>query len=296
MPKLTQRQIARAVAGKRQYIQEDNVHMFSNHGQVKWIVVDQFADRFMYDAVLQSTGHDLALGNHQDPNVTYRIDRPRAHYHFRNVSNHACYMNIFVCTYRENLPFDSTDQTSQIKKFVINQLVTGWDDLMQAAQVTNAGTGTVVDYTQDEIYCSSTVKYLSPFHSKPFTQKFIVENQIGGRFEPGQDYHLDVSAKGHDWIYRAQTPAQSSTSVEGYRKKSKFILVSLHGVLGKGVDDDTKIGWMSTDIGVEITHKASVFKLNLSDDTLAVIDSHDAVPVSGFEGPQYIASMAQDDA
>jgi hypothetical protein len=297
MAKLSKRAVARALAPKRKFIREVTQNIASEEERKRYAILPLLMNRGWMNTVITEQGQDSTALGTNDLNKFWRIDRPSIHYIFRNLSEHDLFLEIYECVARNDMVDNATDNNQVL---VMNSLVAGWDHLLKDADVNFTGTGNIIEYTTGNDYCDSLMTWINPFKSDIFCQHFKVLKVEKGTLTPGQMASHYMRGRGFDYSpgqfdpsYAAAT-SQRDVAVTGIvGKVTKFLVIGLHGALGLGKDDQTNSGWMTSDIGIHITQKATVIPLDYLDQSIAVsvVEDNDLV---GYEGPTDEA-MADDD-
>lgn len=288
MAKLSKRAVARALAPKRRYIREVTQNIASAEERKRYVCLPLLMNRGWMNTVISAQGQgSTALGTN-DMNRFYRIDRPAIKYMFRNLSEHDLFLEIYECVARNDIPDQASDSNQDV---VMHSLIAGWDHLLADAQVTYSGTGSVVEFTAGNDYCDSLMTWLNPFKSDIFCQNFKVVKVERGTLTPGQMASHYMRTKGFDYspqafdIAYAAATSQVDTTVTGLvGNVTKFLIIGLHGAMGIGKTDQANSGWMTSDLGIHITQKATVVPLDYLDQSIAVTVSEDN-DATGYEGP-----------
>lgn len=301
-PRLTKQSILNLLAPKREWIKDYRGNeLASLQDRVHYEVISVGGCISCFKGVLADVGAGSeALGSSSDKQTHYKFTNYILRTHFRNVSNHDCFMEIFACVSRKDSYLDTADNSlTSTDDRAMHKLIDGWDYHTVATRVDRAGTGTEVVYTNGNPYCESYSNFLSPFMSKSFTSAYKVENVWRVKLAPGDDFFVKqripsfvYDSMKHDGGFGDTT---SQTQQEDVGGVTKFLLVKTRGVLGKGTADDTKTGFVTTDIAYEHLVKLKVQKMNRDKDLLALESTgRDDLTAVTLEGPTEVEMKNED--
>lgn len=301
-PRLTKQSILNLLSPKREWIRDyRGRELASLQDRVHYEVISVGGCISCYKGVLADVGAGSeALGDNTDKQTQYKFTNYILRTHFRNVSNHDCFMEIFACVSRRDSYLDTADNSlTSTDDRAMHKLIDGWDYKTAAARINRAGGGTEVVYTDGNTYCESYSNFLSPFMSKAFTQSYKVENVWRVKLAPGDDFFVKqripsfvYDSMKHDEGFGDTTSQTQQEDVGGI---TKFLLVKTRGVLGKGNLDDTKTGFVTTDIAYEHLVKLKVQKMNRDKDLLALeATGKDDLTGVTLEGPTEHEMQDQD--
>lgn len=276
--------LAKKRSGVRSYIDESRGNeLTSAQDTFEWRVIGSHGCYGTYNNILSASGQDGALGSASDLARDYHVYNLKVNYHFRNVSNHDCFMYVYECVIRSDYNIDSTTNTdTACATYAAEILNEGWEKLAASGEF--GASGTIASHAAGSTSISSNVKFLSPYKSKNFTEAFKIMKTSRIKLKPGDDYWYSLRVKAHDY--------QGSEWLRGDLERreavggtTKVMLIGLHGALGKANSSDSKTGWMTTDVAFEKITKAKVCQLTTNDDSLGVSYTADDLTALTLEGP-----------
>jgi len=275
-PRLTKNKIMKLLSPHREWLKDTRgQELASPQDMVYFKVISVGGCISCYKGVLDDEGAAAeTLGDTTSKQLQYRFTNYELRTHFRNVSNHDCFLEVYACVARVNSFRDSADNSvTDTDDRAMHKLVDGWDYKTADTRVNNAGTGTEVVYTAGGKDCTTYSSLLTPFQSKAFTQSYKIENVWSVKMKPGDDLFVKQNCPAFTYDSLKHDSGfndASQTQQEDVGKVTKFLLVKLRGCLGKGNADDTKTGYLSTDIAWESLVKIKLRKMNRDNDLMAL--------------------------
>lgn len=279
--------INKAINGVQRYIKEDRSQVLNSaQNGIEWGALSGGNCYPSLSAILSDSGQAGALGSTSDKNVDYYIHSQTRDFHFRNVSNHPAYFTVYEVMFKHDHNIDSATNTlTSCSDFLLGKLHNGWDIDAAAADFDVAGTGAIAQYTAGATTLNSENKLLGPYQSRPFMQSFKILRKSQLKMKPGDDYWYrmripNITYKASDWEVHGDLERK-----EAKRYFTRHLLYKLHGCLGKANNDDTEIGYMTTDIAMEILTRAKVLKMSVTDHQMAISNVLDDLTAQTLEGP-----------
>ena len=260
----------------------------SNANEIRWFCLHMIQSRDFMNTLLTQAGAEA--GFTISDNTTFRVAKAKIKYNFRNLALHPMNMEIYECMSRN----DNNQGTVSERAFVMNALVNGWDEQMQAAQVNVIGTGTVVEFTQGNVWCCSKAMCLNPYKSNTFCQQFKIVKRVRGNVESGQEFNYTLTAPdtNYDDHHLKEEYGEGITHFIG--GATKFLLIGIRGVLANSVADEDVIGWMTSHLGYSVREEGVVIKVDEYADNVA-FDFVSAHPTAtDYQGPTDEADVVDD--
>lgn len=218
--------------------------------------------------------------------------------HFRHLALHPIFMTIWEIRPRKSFSFQSG--TLYLTDAVLSEIHDGYNvdtgnySAAGAPQyVGNPFAAVPAGYTplsncgMGGYYMNSTSN-VSPSASKGFNSLFKITNKKTIKLMPGDDVHYTMKAKKfryNPFKDNQIAPATGVADNDVYKGLSRCILVRIHGALGHGIDDPTKVGYMAVDMAVEQFRKANACIMETGDANYVRQTVNDAPDTTGLEGP-----------
>lgn len=262
----------KALSGVRKYSFNDRSNCASAQtNKVMWKCITCNGDNRNFDTIISQAGQDSSIYSVSDrPAGLVRIMKQKVRLHFRNVSNQPAFMSVFIVRAVQRREHSAYYPEQDL----MNTLVGGWDNLMVAAQVNNSGTGTVVEYTAGGDECASYTTNLNVSDSKDFGQFYKVIRKETKKLKPADDWWFNFGVPHMDYngsvVNDNAALAAQGSKASTFAKVTTYCLIKLYGAIGKDTTDDSKIGYMSTDIAYEILSSARTYRLQEYDSTIAM--------------------------
>lgn len=297
--RLTKNKVMRILAGDKRYLNEVRGKTLNANADVR-----QFEANGSWNSVanltsiLTSSGAVGNLGSATDLTKEYRIVNHQVTIHYRNVSNHPVFFYMYDCLLRNDYTAHSTATLQDPKDLLISHLVDGWDVAIEGrgttTKINTVGTGTVVNFTDGDLYCETNSTLLTPFQSPTFCEHWKVVKSIGLKLEPGDDFTYKLQPKAATYDHSKMSGVVTGTpALIGIGGSTRVVLTDVHGALGKGIANDTISGWMACDVAYECVEKARVYALDNSADETALVQTVDDVS-GGLEAGARV-EMKEDD-
>jgi len=269
---LTKNAVLKLLNGERQYLADARGRELSSlQDKYLYQTVGPAGTSGAMKTIIESTGRDaLQLGDVTDAQqLKYQIFQYQVNTHFRNVSNHDCFMEIYECICRKD-----TQAGFSMDARAMQSLVDGWDAFAPNAAINNTGTGTDVVFTSGNTTCSAISGNLTPFKSRSFTKDYKIANVIRVKLKPGDDLFHKQKVKSHVYDPLIELGGFTNAATVKTRDQiggvSRFLLIRLRGALGKCNSDDTLTGYVKTDVAYELLCKAKVRRVNRDVDVIAL--------------------------
>lgn len=288
--------LAKKRAGNRSYINESRGNeILSVPDNKRYQVLGSHGCYGGFSTILGATGRDGALGSSTDPLLDYYVYNHKISYHFRNVSNHATFFEVYELELRKDHNIDTTTNTNTgCPQLIMNQLNEGWEQLAATGEFDNTGTGTVAAYSSGGVSIDTYMKTLTPFKSKNFVNLVKVVKTSRVKLLPGDDFWYNVRVKAHRFKHDEWFRGDDLQRREGAAGLTKILMVGIRGALGKSNANDAISGWVSSDVAFEIITRAKIAKMTETDDNLAVSFSADAIGAAVLEGPSEFEMKDED--
>lgn len=275
--------LAKMRSGDRKYLKEQRgLEMEAAQDLIRYECVGSHGCYGSFNNILSEAVQDGAMGSSSDIARDYHIYNHKIAYHFRNVSNHAAFMNVYECSFRNDFQYDSTDQLA-CTQIAISALNDGWDDLASAAEFNSGGTGDIATYTADNTYLQSKMKTITPYNSKAFTRIFKIQKSARVKLQPGDDYWYNCRVPAHTFKGSVWNGTPEMQRLEAKGGVTKVIIVSFRGALGKGNASNTLSGWMNSFLAYERIERASVAQMSSVDHALGVAVGTDTLSAVTLE-------------
>lgn len=241
----------------------------STENSRKWTVLPPVSDATSVTTVLGSIGRTfLGIDPFTSTNIStastwdsYVQIHGKCFVEIRNVSNHNCVLDVYVCEVREDMSdFNWTDTAgppliTAIQKYAAYLYAVGIDYQANTAEVQEggeAGVGTIIDYDKT-INSFADLGECTPYLSTEFCQAFHIMSKQKVELLPGQSYKGKLKARMFKW---SATEAVGSSiqddDIAFGNGVTRFVMIGQRGVMGKGNADDTKVGYMKTALAINM--------------------------------------------
>jgi len=217
-----------------------------------------------------------------------------AKFMLQNVSNHGANIEMYECVARQDIRY-TTKAFGDTAKLVMNLLYLGWDKIAASADVDIAPSGTHISHTNGNDYIIDTTSQYRVWDASDFCQQFKIVASKKFALLPGQKVNLALKGKSYKHVTNLageDVKANDQDPELCYGGVTKFYLIKQTGFMGKATTDDSKVGYMTTDLAWDLNYTTRVMPTTQRAKTMAVSISNRTNPgVLALEGPT-VFSMA----
>lgn len=207
--------------------------------------------------------------------------------HFRNLSTHPVFVQIFEVTPRKDGVVETTLTSMALK--LASDLAIGFEDYTGAGtSSTSVQSGKAdTDFTPGDLFFKTSSVFRSPRGNKRFMKNWRITRNKLFKLEPGDDIFWTTRLK--DRVYNPIAELQVAGAAErswvkGY---SKCLVVKFYGAIGlsTGADAHDVIGLMNSHLSVDRFVKCRVVDLVRGTHDLDVTVATDVLTSLTLEGP-----------